>query len=67
MKVGLLTLEQKEDIQYKLFAPDSYFHAVLDGNDNWIITQQQMDNCINPDYLWVKELPLIDWVEPEIN
>jgi hypothetical protein len=65
MKVGLLTLEQKEEIQYQLFAPDSYFCAVLDGNGNWIITQQQINYCVNPDYLWVKELPLIDWVEPE--
>jgi hypothetical protein len=65
MKVGLLTIEQKEDIQYQLFAPDSYFNPVLDGNGDWIISTQEIDNCVNTDYLWVKELPLIDWVEPE--
>jgi hypothetical protein len=64
MKVGLLTTEQSAELKDGLFSDDSYFNPVLDGNGNWVISTQEIDNCINPDYLWVKELPLIDWVEP---
>jgi len=61
MLVGLLTVEQKDQIQGQLFAPDSYFNAVQDVNDNWIISTVQMELCTNPDYLWVKDLPLIEF------
>lgn len=61
MKVGLLTLEQKEEIQGQEFAPDSYFNSIQDEDDNWIISIEEIENCVNPEYLWVKELPLIDY------
>jgi len=64
MKVGLLTTEQGTELKNKLFDEDSYFNPILDGNSNWVISTQEIDNCVNEDYLWVKELPLIDWVEP---
>ena len=65
MLVGLLTIEQKESIEGQLFAPDSYFNAVQDINDNWFISTVQMDLCINPEFLWVKDLPLIEY-QPKI-
>lgn len=65
MKVGLLTIEQATDLTGKLFDEDSYFNPVLDGDMNWIISTQEMYGCVNTEYLWVKELPLIDWVEPQ--
>lgn len=61
MKVGLLTLEQKEEIQGQEFAPDSYFNPIQDEDDNWIISIEEIDQCINPKYLWTKDLPLIDY------
>jgi len=62
MKVGLLTTEQKEEITGKQYAPDSYFNPIQDINDNWVISTQEMDQCVNNLYLWVKNLPLIDYV-----
>jgi len=61
MKVGLLTIEQKEEIQGKEYAPDSYFNSVQDEDDNWIISIEEMEQCVNDEYIWVKELPLIDY------
>lgn len=61
MKVGLLTLEQKEEIQGQEFAPDSYFNSIQDEDDNWIISIEEIENCVNPEYIWVKNLPLIDY------
>jgi hypothetical protein len=66
MEVGLLTLEQKEEITGQQFAPDSYFYPIQDINDNWIISQEEMNQCVNPQFLWVKDLPLIEY-EPKIT
>jgi len=62
--VGLLTEEQKNQLTGQWFAPDSYFHAVQDINDNWFISLTQMIDCVNPDFLWVKDLDLIPY-EPK--
>lgn len=61
MKVGLLNLEQKEEIQGKQYAPDSYFNSVQDEDNNWIISIEEMEQCENEEYMWVKDLPLIDY------
>lgn len=66
MKVGLLNLEQKEEIQGKQYAPDSYFNSIQDQDDNWIISIEEMEQCENPEYMWVKDLPLIDY-KPKQN
>lgn len=66
MKVGLLTLSQKNELVGQIYTDDSYFNPILDGNSppNWIISTQEIDKCINPNFNWVKQLPLIDWVAP---
>ena len=66
MQVGLLTIEQKDSLVGQWFAPDSYSNPVEDGNTppNWIISTQEIDQCINPEFMWVKDLPLIPWVPP---
>ncbi len=57
--VGLLTVEQKNSLLLQEFAPDSYFNPIQDLNNNWIISVEEMVNCVNKDFLWVKQLPLI--------
>jgi len=64
MEVGLLTEQQKDEIVGKMFAPDSYFNPIQDKNDNWIISIEEMNQCVNPSYLWVKSLSLIEY-EPK--
>jgi hypothetical protein len=62
IQVGLLTIEQKDELVGQWYAPDSYFNPVQDANDNWIISTEEIDQCINPDLLWVKDLPLIEYI-----
>jgi hypothetical protein len=62
--VGLLTIEQKLEIQGVEFMPDCKFNPIQDINDNWIISTQEMIQCVNPDFLWVKDLELITY-EPK--
>jgi predicted DNA-binding transcriptional regulator len=59
--VGLLTEVQKNEIVGQLYAPDSCFNPIQDINDNWIISVEEMEQCVNPLFLWVKDLPLIEY------
>jgi hypothetical protein len=57
--VGLLTVEQKDSLLIQWYAPDCYFNPIQDLNDNWIISIEEMANCTNDEFIWVKDLPLI--------
>jgi len=61
MLVGLLTLIEKEALEGKKYTEESYFNPILDTNQNWVISTQEIDFCTNNDYSWVKQLPLIQW------
>lgn len=68
--VGLLTEQQKDLLVGQLYAPDSYFNPLQDINLNWIISIEEMEQCVNSDFMWVKDLPLIEYVpkpSPPIN
>lgn len=59
--VGLLTIEQKNDIFEMYYAPDSFFNPIQDADDNWIISQEEIEFCTVEEFQWVKELPLIEY------
>jgi hypothetical protein len=61
IQVGLLTIEQKEKIAGQEYAPDSFFYPIQDADDNWVISQEEINQCVNSLFLWVKNLPLIDY------
>jgi len=60
--VGLLTIEQKDSLVGQLYDDDSYFNPIQDDFDQWVISTEEMDFCVNPEFQWVKELPLIEYV-----
>lgn len=69
--VGLLTEVQKDELIGQWYAPDSYYNPIQDASDNWVISVEEMQNTINPDTMWVKDLKLIryeakPYVEEEI-
>jgi hypothetical protein len=57
--VGLLTVEQKDSLLVQWYAPDCYFNPIQDIKDNWVISVEEMANCTNEEFIWVKDLPLI--------
>lgn len=59
--VGLLTIEQKDSLVGQMYTEDSYFNPITDANDNWVISVEEMEYCTNPEFMWVKELPLIEY------
>jgi hypothetical protein len=62
--VALLTLEQKNKLVGIEYTTDIYFNPVLDINDNWVITLDEIENLTNEEYSWVKDLPIIEYQEP---
>ena len=64
--VGLLTESQKNELLGQLYAPDSYFNPIQDANDDWIISVEEINQCVTPEFQWVKDLPLIEYIpKPE--
>lgn len=57
--VGLLTEQQKDSLVGQTYAPDSYFNPIQDVNDNWVISIEEMTNCVNIHFVWVKDLDVI--------
>jgi len=68
-QVRLLTPSQKEVLQGKQYRPNCWFNPIQDINDNWVISNEEVSQCVNPTVVWVIDLPVIDYVakpEPEI-
>ena len=57
--VGLLTDFEHSILVGETYAPDSYFNPIQDADNNWVISVEEINQCVNPDYLWVKDLVLI--------
>jgi hypothetical protein len=60
-QVGLLTESQKDSLVGQMYDEDSFFNPITDLSDNWIISVEEMEFCVNPEFMWVKDLPLIDY------
>jgi len=61
MMVNKLTETQKELLIGQFFDEDSYFNPIQDINDNWVISIEEMHNCVNPEFMWVKDLEKIEY------
>jgi hypothetical protein len=64
IQVGLLTETEKDSLVGQLYDKDSYFNPIQDLYDQWIISVEEMEFCVNPEFVWVKNLPLIPY-EPK--
>jgi hypothetical protein len=63
--VGLLNELQKDELVGQLFDEDSYFNPIQDANDNWIISVEEIENNVNPNFDWLQELEMIIFVPKE--
>jgi hypothetical protein len=61
IQVGLLTEPQKDSLVGQLYDEDSYFNSIQDDFNQWIISIEEMEFCVNPEFQWVKDLSLIDY------
>lgn len=57
-----LTIEEKELLVGEQFAPDQYFNPVPDINGVYFIFEGEVNGCVNPEFMWVKDLPEAEYV-----
>jgi hypothetical protein len=65
--VAVLTQEQYEQVHLKELQPDHAFSCAKNIDNNWVIDQTQIDQIQNDQFLWLKELPLIEYHPPIIE
>tara|TARA_R110000868_G_scaffold61126_1_gene185904 strand:- start:931 stop:1179 length:249 start_codon:yes stop_codon:yes gene_type:complete len=63
--VGLLTEVQKDELVGQLFDEDSYFNPIQDNSDNWIISIEEIENNVNRNFMWIKDLEMIIYIPKE--
>ena len=61
MKVRQLTLEQKDLLIGQMWNNGSYFNPTQDANENWFISNEEVNGCEKLEFSWVKELLEIDY------
>ncbi len=64
--VGLLTELQKDELVGQLYASNSYYNPIQDIDNNWVISVEEIEQTIAPEFMWLKELPLIPYTPKEI-
>lgn len=64
--VAKLTISQKNQLVGQLFDEDSYFNPIQDIDNNWVISIEEIEQCVNLYFQWVKTLPLIEF-KPKPN
>ena len=67
MKVALLTTDQKNAIVGKAYDSVQLFAPFQDCDGNWCISVEEVNQCTNASCMFVKELPLIDYIAKPIN
>ncbi len=53
----ILTKEQFKLLAGEQLAKDSYFNPVLDADGDRVISEEEAEQCTNPDFQFVKDLP----------
>ena len=64
--VGLLTEQQKDELIGQLYSLDSYFNPIQDNENNWVISQEEMEQNTNEQFSFVTNLPLIEYNPKQI-
>jgi len=62
MIVGLLTEIQKDQLIGQRYDEDSLFNPVQDGNGDWIISTEEIEQNIYSEFDWIKTLPMIEYI-----
>jgi hypothetical protein len=66
MKVGKLTIVQKNKLVNKEFAPDCFYNPIQDINNKWIVSIEEMEQSTG-EFQWVQNLPLIDYEPKQVE
>jgi hypothetical protein len=56
--IAKLTIAEKDSVLGIKYDGIQYFNPVQDADENWVISEEEINNCTNVDYQWVKSLTL---------
>jgi hypothetical protein len=59
--VALLTRGQAKSLERQTFCRDSYFNPIEDADGNWVISLEEVEQCNNLKFGWVKRLRTIPY------
>jgi len=62
--IAVLTEAQAIELTGQEYAEFSYFNPII-LNGEWAITMEEIVNCTNEQFMWVKDLPLIPYIPVE--
>jgi len=66
--VGKLTAEQALSLEGFKWNDDEYFHPTLNGDGvDYFLSQEEMNGNKNPNFTWVKDLPLIEFIPQPLS
>ena len=63
IQVALLTETQKNQLVGQHYTIDCYFNPIQDENDNWVISIEEVTYCDNINFMWVKNLTLVNYIK----
>ena len=61
IQVALLTEIEKDELAGVQYAPDSYYNPIQDLYNDWVISLEEVNDTINPNTMWVKDLNVIEY------
>ena len=62
--VGIITESQKDELVGLKWTDDTYFNPIQDINDNWVISEEEVNGNENTSVSWVNSLTLSEY-EPK--
>jgi hypothetical protein len=62
--IAVLTEAQAIELTGQEYTDYSYFNPII-LNSEWAITIEEIVNCTNEQFMWVKDLPLIPYFPAE--
>jgi len=62
--IAIITTEQKDLLIGQMYDGKQYFNPIQDFDNNWVISQEEINQCTNADFQWVKELTLSTFNPP---
>lgn len=64
--IAILTIEQKDSLLGMKYDGVQYFNPIQDADGNWVISEEEINNCTHQPCSWVKTLPLTTFNAPVI-
>jgi hypothetical protein len=61
MKVYKLNLQQKKQLELVEFIEDNVYSPTQDAEGNWFISEEEVNQTKDVNFLWVKDLPQIEY------